>query len=151
MLCLRFNMDGASFGLDVGRMEELVPWVELWPVKSAPDFIRGCFNYRGKMAPVVDMSMLFAGKPSARSFSSRIAVVPYRTRFLGLLLEGAIETVQIEASEFQESCVRGEDTPYIGKMAFKDGVMMQVVDPDALLPEKARRVIFPELEGGKHD
>ena len=82
MLCLRFRMDGGCFGLDAGRIVELIPWIQLWPVKAAPEFIRGCFNYRGRMTPVVDMSLLFAGKPSAHSFSSRIAIAEHQLIYI---------------------------------------------------------------------
>ncbi len=146
MLCLRFRMDGCSFGLDVGRLEELVPWVELWPVKSAPGFISGCFNYRGQMTPVVDMSVLFSSRPSKRSFSSRIAVILFKGRFLGLLLEDAVETVQIGDSEFQGACVRADGAPYLGKTALKDGELLQIVDSALLLDEKAAGSLFPEKE-----
>ena len=146
MLCLRFRMDSSSFGLDVGRLEELVPWVELWPLKTAPGFIRGCFNYRGLMTPVVDMSMLFSGKLTKRTFSSRIAVMPYHGHFLGALLEGAVETVQIGEAEFQDACVRSEASPYLGRMALKDGELLQIVDCDLLLSDKARDVLFPGTE-----
>lgn len=146
MLCLRFRMDGGSFGLDVGRVEELVPWVGLWPLRQAPPFIGGCFDYRGGVTPVVDMSMLLSGRPSRRAFSSRIAIVPYHGRFLGLLLEGAVETVRIGERDFEEACVHTDATPYLGRMALKDGAPIQIVDPDMLLTDEVRAVVFKGVE-----
>lgn len=144
MLCLRFRMDGGSFGLDAARIVELAPWVELWPLKSAPAFVSGCFNYRGRMAPAIDLSMLFVGKPSAKAFSTRMAIVKHPAGFMGLLLEGAVETVNIAEAEFQDACVRTANAPFLGRMAVKEGELLQVVDVDSLLNDSARRLIFQE-------
>jgi chemotaxis-related protein WspB len=137
-------MDGSFFGLDVGRVMELVPWVELWPVKSAPDSIRGCFDYRGSMTPVVDMSMLFSGRPSKKAFSSRIAIAPWGDKLLGLLLEDAIETLEISDADFQTPCVKPEGTPYLGRMLVKDGVLLQLVEPEKVIPGSLKAILYPD-------
>lgn len=147
MLCLRFRMDGRSFGLDAGKLEELAPWIELWPLKPAPGFIAGCFSYRGETVPVVDMSALLCGKPSKRAFSTRIAVARCESRFVGMLLEDALETFQLGEAELKAPCVRQEAMPCLGRMAVRDGELLQLVDPDALLDEKAKGLLFPLPEG----
>ena len=149
MLCLRFRMDGGSFGLDAARILELAPWVELWPLKSAPAFVSGCFNYRGRMAPAIDLSMLYVGKPAAKAFSTRLAIVKHPSGFLGLLLEGAVETVDIHDSEFQDACVRSSDTPFLGRMAVKGGELLQVVEIDSLLTDSVKKLLFKEEGASK--
>jgi chemotaxis-related protein WspB len=148
MLCLRFSMAGGCFGLDAARIVELIPWVELWELHAAPGYIRGCFNYRGRMTPALDLSALCSGRPSQRAFSSRIAVLPRREGFLGVILEGAVETFKIEDSEFQEPCLRSEGAPFLGRMALKDGVLLQIVEPEALLTEEVRRLVLPDAGEG---
>jgi len=149
MLCLRFTIGACSYGLDVSNLVELVPCVALSPIPRAPLFIAGRFNYRGDITPVVDVSCLCGLSPAKRSLSSRIAISSYRSSLmLGLLLEGATETVLLSESSLRAPCANAKDTPFLGREAIAgDGSIIRLIKPDELLSEEAREILFPNPEG----
>ena len=58
---------------------------------KAPQAMIGLFNYRGTPVPVVDLSQLTLGRPSARRLSTRLVLVHYPdpkggTHLLGLIV-----------------------------------------------------------------
>ena len=64
MLFLVFEIDNERYCLEVSRIIEITPIVIFRELPHAPAYISGVFNYRGVVVPVVDLSMLIAGRPS---------------------------------------------------------------------------------------
>jgi chemotaxis-related protein WspB len=142
MLCLRFSIDGNAFGIDSGEIVEIIPTVNLRKIPQTPEFVSGCFKFRGIITPVIDAAFLTAQRQSRKSLSSRIAVVNYKCRFLGIILENATETAQIDLDDLQDSGLKTEDAPYLGKISAGDGTMIQLIKVEDLLSEPVREIIF---------
>lgn len=75
MLSLRFRIGGNRCAMDVARIVEVLPLVDVRPLPNAAPGLDGAFNYRGTPVPVVDLSRVTLGRPSARRMSTRIIVV----------------------------------------------------------------------------
>ena len=63
MLLLTFKAGANRYAIDVVRVIELVPRVELRPIPHAPPFLAGLLSYRGKVIPVIDLGLLLDGAP----------------------------------------------------------------------------------------
>ena len=63
MLLLTFTAGANRYAIDVARVVELVPRVELRPVPHAPAFLAGLLGYRGKVVPVIDLGLLLDAAP----------------------------------------------------------------------------------------
>ena len=50
-----FWLDGALYGIEVGRVREVVSAQNLNPVPLAPPAVRGLINLRGEIVPVIDL------------------------------------------------------------------------------------------------
>ncbi len=147
MLFLRFKMNSSHYGLASEDIVEIVPWVPLRRIPSAPPGVAGCFKYRGGIIPVIDLSMTTEGLPSKKALSSRIAVVRYDAgKLLGLLLEEATETLQVRKESLMPPCVKTDGARYLGSMAAEDGKIIQLIEPSRLLDDGLRRLLFPDEE-----
>src|SRR5215470_2424031 len=50
-----FFVDGLRFGVDVQKVQEVVPYQEMTPVPLAPPMVRGLLNLRGQIVTGIDL------------------------------------------------------------------------------------------------
>ena len=75
MLLLTFTAGPNRYAIDVARIVELVPRVELRQIPHAPAFLAGLLGYRGKVVPVIDLGLLLDVAPCRDCLSTRIILV----------------------------------------------------------------------------
>ncbi len=75
MLILTFTAGANRYAVDVGRVVELVPRVELRKLPHAPACLAGLLGYRGKIVPVIDLGILLDANPCRDRLSTRIILV----------------------------------------------------------------------------
>jgi chemotaxis-related protein WspB len=149
MLFLIFEVGRDRYALDVREVAEVLPLVGIKHVPQAPPAVAGILNYRGAPVPVIDVSHLALGRPSAHRLSTRIVIVNYpdetgRTHLLGVMAERATRTVRHEASDFVASGVTAEGASYLGPVVTDAGGLLQWIEVRALLPPSLRDMLFKE-------
>jgi chemotaxis-related protein WspB len=75
MLLLTFKAGTNRYAIDVVRVIELVPNVELTAIPHAPSFLVGLLGFRGKVVPVIDLGLLLNSVPCRDCLSTRIILV----------------------------------------------------------------------------
>jgi chemotaxis-related protein WspB len=75
MLLLTLKVGNNRYAIDVARVIELVPRVELTAIPHAPSFLAGLLGYRGKIIPVIDLGLLFNSVRCRNCLSTRIILV----------------------------------------------------------------------------
>jgi chemotaxis-related protein WspB len=149
MLFLIFELGNDRYALDVRQIAEVLPLVSFKQVPRAPQAMNGLFNYRGAPVPVIDLSQLTLGRPSARRLSTRLVLVHYpdhtgQTHLLGLVAERATQTARHEASDFVASGVTNTGAPYLGPVVTDARGLLQWIDVRTLLPPSFRDMLFKE-------
>ncbi|TIH13019.1 chemotaxis protein CheW [Marinifilum sp. JC120] len=155
MLVLTFKIAEYVYGLEARVVAEVVPPTVCKELPRSPDYVKGLFSYRGKVTPVVDLSMLATDIPCVSRMSTRIIVIDLADldsgekrdeQFLGLLAENITETLKVADSDFEESGLEIPDAPWLGRVARINGSMLQLLKPHRLLTDELRRVLFPKDE-----
>jgi len=149
MLFLLFELGKDRYALDVRQIAEVLPLLGVKQIPKAPQAMTGLFNYRGVPVPVIDLSQLTLGRPSARRLSTRIVLVHYpddtgRTHLLGLIAERATQTARHERSAFVASGVTNAGAPYLGPVVTDARGLLQWIDVRTLLPPSFRDLLFKE-------
>jgi chemotaxis-related protein WspB len=149
MLFLVFELGKDRYALDVRQIAEVLPLVAFKQVPRAPQAMNGLFNYRGAPVPVIDLSQLTLGRPSANRLSTRLVLVHYpdhtgQTHLLGLVAERATQTARHEASDFVASGVTNTGAPYLGPVVSDARGLLQWIDVRTLLPPSFRDMLFKE-------
>jgi chemotaxis-related protein WspB len=75
MLLLTFTAGADRYAVDVARVVELVPRMELRVVPHAPAYLAGLLCYRGQVVPVIDLGVLLGAAPCRDRLSTRIILV----------------------------------------------------------------------------
>ncbi|MDQ7831660.1 MAG: chemotaxis protein CheW [Desulfovibrionaceae bacterium] len=147
MLLLVFTADGNRYALPVGRVREIVPMVALRGFPDAPPYVRGIMNYRGELAPVIDLTVLLAGRQSRRLLSTRIIVTDHdgadgKIHALGLVAEQVTDTVMTPPEAVQGPGIEVSSAPYLSGAILDRQGLVQVVDPGKILPQALRDALF---------
>jgi chemotaxis-related protein WspB len=75
MLLLTLKAGSNRYGIDVARVIELIPYVELTIVPHSSSFLAGLLSLRGKVIPVIDLGLLLSSTPCRECLSTRIILV----------------------------------------------------------------------------
>lgn len=136
-----FHLETEEFGVDIGRVQEIIRVGQITVVPNAPEFIRGVINLRGKIIPVLDLRKRLALPETPFDKNSRIIVVEAGPKVLGLLVDRVSQVIRMPAAsvdappdEIEESraFVRG-----IGKI---DSRLIMIMELDRVLTKDVRQV-----------
>ncbi|MDJ1171676.1 chemotaxis protein CheW [Roseofilum sp. BLCC_M154] len=140
MLMLLFYLGKDSYAIESSSVVEVIPRVPLRKINHVPDYVAGLFNYRGKIAPVIDLCHLIQGKPSGVKLSTRIIMVNSMTEdrtmpYLGLMAERIIKTLDKPDSDLVNSDVHMNVAPYLGGIILDQNGMIQRIHLDRLFTD----------------
>jgi chemotaxis-related protein WspB len=150
MLFLLFRIGDDRYALDALQIAEVLPVVGVKGIPQAPAGVAGIIDYHGSPVPLIDLSQLALGRPARRRLSTRIVLVHYadqkgtKKHLLGLLAEGATETMRRDTADFVASGVGNDPAPYLGPVASDEHGMIQWVNIDKLLPPMVRDQLFKQ-------
>ncbi len=158
MMLLLFKVRDDRYGIDVKSIIEVMPSVPVQRIPKVPDYFAGLLNYRGGVVPVLDLSQLIDHCTSKPCLSTRIILVESPGEQhppLGLLAEGATETIKVAADDFSHTSIGVEGEAFVDGMIMNETGMIRLVNLDNLLTPEVREFLFnaPALattEGAEH-
>ena len=73
---LVFVLGKEEYGVDILKVQEIRGYGKVTPIPGAPDYLKGVFNLRGTIVPVIDMRVKFGLKEA--SYDSLTVVIILR-------------------------------------------------------------------------
>jgi chemotaxis-related protein WspB len=149
MLFFLFRLGADRYALDALRIAEILPLVSVKRVPRAPAGIAGIIDYHGAPVPLIDLNQMALGLPTRQRLGTRIILVNYPgrggvTHLLGLLAEGATETMRRDPADFVASGVGNDAAPYLGPVAADATGLIQWIKLEKLLPPSVRDQLFKQ-------
>jgi chemotaxis-related protein WspB len=146
MLVLTFQIGNDRLALDIRRVCEVVPRVQLERPASAPEWLAGMFVYRGKVVPVIDLHRLLGAGDCPQHLSSRIILVPVsqddgRDSMLGLLAAQVADMREIDTSSQTLPRWQAPGRTDLGHTLVHEGRILHLLDLDRLLPQTFRELL----------
>lgn len=155
-LFLRFTIGADGYVLDTHEILQVLPLARYKQIPGMPAWVAGLGMHQGRTLPVIDISALATGRAAARLTSTRVVVVDSPTTragspgdrnasgraALGLILEQATETAHYNPAAFVPSGLDHRDAPYLGPVLQSDGVLLQWLRVDDLVPDTVRERLF---------
>ena len=89
---LIFATDDLRLGVDAEYVVEILNNHTITPLPMTPDYIRGIFNMRGQIIPILDIRMKL-GKPSANE--TLLVVISYGGTQVGVLVDSVDQMIEI--------------------------------------------------------
>ena len=102
---LTFTLGGEMFAIEILNIKEIIEYGHLTTVPMMPDFVRGVINLRGRVEPVIDLSVRFgrqATETTKRTCNVIIEVhAEGETVDIGIVVDAVSEVLEIPAAEIE--------------------------------------------------
>lgn len=100
---ITFKLGDESFAINVAQVREVLELPQITKVPTAPDYMRGVVNVRGKAIPVVDLRLKFGLPSTPDTINSRIVVLELEldgeTTVVGGIADSVHEVIELEGSQ----------------------------------------------------
>ncbi len=97
---MTFKLGDELFAINVSQVREVLEVPLITKVPTAPDYMRGVVNVRGKAIPVVDLRLRFGLPPGADTVNTRIIVMELELdgepTVLGGIADSVHEVIELE-------------------------------------------------------
>jgi len=104
---LTFFTAGEEYGINIGKVKEIMKFEAVTTVPSTPLWVRGVTNLRGTVVPVVDLAVKFGVPGSKISKFSCIIITEVlfqgETLTMGVLADSVSQVVELSAGEIEET------------------------------------------------
>jgi purine-binding chemotaxis protein CheW len=97
---MTFKLGNELFAINVSQVREVLEVATITRVPTAPDYMRGVVNVRGKAIPVVDLRLRFGLPVTTDTVSTRIIVMDLlldgETTVLGGMADSVHEVIELD-------------------------------------------------------
>ena len=138
---LTFSLADEEYGVDILRVQELRGWEAVTRIPNSPAYVKGVLNLRGAIVPIIDLRERFNLVVSEYTETTVVIVLSVNDgidgneRTMGVVVDSISDVVHAKMSDIQATPKFGSalDTEYISGLADADGVMLMLLNVDAML------------------
>lgn len=134
-----FKLNQEYYGIDIKFVETIEKISEITRLPNACEYIKGVFNLRGEVIPVVDARVRFEMEEKDLTDESRIIILTIDEIIFGLLVDSSSEVLTIENENIDSTnnLANYSEDDYI-KGIGKDGErMILILDAFKILKEES--------------
>jgi len=130
-----FELANEVYGVDIGRVQEIIRMTSITRLPRAPEFVEGVINLRGKVIPVVDLNKRFGLAQGERTKASRIVVVDVSDHTIGMVVDAVSEVLRVPANAIEppSPVVTTIESDYIRGIAKVENRLIILLDLDKVL------------------
>lgn len=135
---LTFKLSDEVFGLEIGKVREVLDFESLTKIPQSPEFMRGVINLRGSVVPVVDMRLKFGMEKTEKTVNTCIIIVEVEmvgeTTIVGALADSVQEVIDLESGQIELAPRIGSqlNTEFISGMGKQEEQFVILLDIDCL-------------------
>jgi len=136
---LTFSLAEEEYGIGILKIKEIIGMMPITSVPQTPEFVKGVFNLRGKVIPVVDLRLKFSMDPIDYTERTCIIVVEIEaqsgTTMIGIVVDAVSEVLSIKGEDIVDTPTLGAslNADYILGMAKMEGGVKILLDIDQIL------------------
>ena len=146
---MTFKSGTEHYGIELKYVNEIMGIQPITEVPEVEDYIKGLINLRGKIVPVIDVSIRFKQKPLEYTDRTCIIIVDVKGTVIGLIVETIADVVTIKDSDIDPPPAMGSGkvkNKYVyGLGKIGDGVNL-LINPDKLLRDEDLTAIDEAVE-----
>jgi purine-binding chemotaxis protein CheW len=134
---LTFFVEGAEYGVDILRVQEIRGWTQPVPLPNSPAYVRGVINIRGDIVPITDLRQRLGMATVQHGAMSAVIVLRAEDR-AGSRVMGIVVDAMSDVSTLSEENLRappdfGEQGPKLARAIVTAGEkMITILDVDQL-------------------
>jgi purine-binding chemotaxis protein CheW len=141
---LTFDLQGETFALEAGLVQEVLDLLPETDVPGAPPFVGAVINFRGRIIPLVDLRLAFDMTAGAPTIDSRIVVIEHdldgESTLIGLRADKVHEvtTITRDVTEQPPRVGMSWRADFIRLLARRGGDVIVIPDLDQIFAARGR-------------
>ena len=134
-----FQLGAELYGVEIGRVHEIIRLQSVTRVPGAPAFVEGVINLRGRVIPVVDLRRRFGLPLAEHTRASRIVIVELGEHVIGMVVDGVSEVLRVNTAAIEppSPVVAGVDADCLSGIAKVGEQLIILLDLDRVLAREA--------------
>ncbi|PYG88569.1 purine-binding chemotaxis protein CheW [Ruminiclostridium sufflavum DSM 19573] len=130
-----FNLNDELCSVDTSIVYKIEKYGEVSLVPQMPDYIKGLYNLRGKVVPIVDLNKRFNMGDSEITAKTKIIITEDDNQLFGFIVDNVMEIVTLneKAIEKSEAVLRVNKNRYIKGIGKKDNKLFSIIDLNEIL------------------
>lgn len=128
---LTFVLGEEEYGIEILKVREILGLQDITTVPQTPGYMKGVFNLRGKVIPVIDLRLKFSMQEEEHTEETCVIVVEVNNSHIGVIVDSVSEVVDIGNGDIEETPDFGQgiDTDFImglGKVNEKIIILLDI-------------------------
>lgn len=149
-----FKIRDDDYAFEIMKVVEIIRLKEITEVPTAPDFIEGVINLRGKIIPIIDLRRRFNMESKDTTITFRIIIVEYaKHQLVGVVVDEVSKVVNVKEGELlpAPSTVTGVGGRYIQALVKIADRIIVLLDIEKIFSEEEQVELktLAKSEGGK--
>lgn len=130
-----FELAGTTYGIPSEVVQQMETIESITPVPNAPPFVEGVVFSRGQVIPAVSLRVRFGFEKIPYNLRSRLIVLHFANRTVGLIVDSAREFVSIPNNIIQPppEAISGLSGRYLAGIATLENRLVLILNPEEVV------------------
>jgi purine-binding chemotaxis protein CheW len=151
-----FKIREDDYAFEIMKVVEIIRLKEITEVPTAPDFIEGVINLRGKIIPIIDLRRRFNLENKETTEMFRIIIVEYaKHQLVGVVVDEVTKVINVKENEIMSApaTVTSAGGRYIQSIVKIGDRIIVLLDIEKIFTEQEQEEIktLAQTEGGKRE
>ena len=138
-----FSIGEEEFGVDILKVQEINRMLNVTRVPSAPEYVDGVINLRGKVIPIINLRRRFGMERKDQDKQTRIIVVELSGKVVGFVVDAVREVLRIPSgiTESPPALVGSVRSDYITAVGKLEDRLLILLDLERVLSESEHEAL----------
>lgn len=151
-----FKLREDEYAFEIMKVVEIIRLKEITEVPTAPDFIEGVINLRGKIIPIIDLRRRFKMEAREKTNMFRIIIVEYaKHQLVGVVVDEVSKVLNVKEGEMLKAppTVTGVGGRYIQSIVKTADRILVLLDIEKIFTDEEQDELktVALAEGGKFE
>ena len=130
-----FTLNDELCSVEASLVHKIEKYSEVSLVPQLPDYIKGLFNLRGRVVPVIDLNKRFNMGDSEITKKTKIIITEKDNQLIGFMVNNVLEIINLdeESVDKSEAIIKVNNKKYIKGIGKKDNKLFSIIDLNEIL------------------
>ena len=127
--------DEQRYGINVFKVQEVIPCPKVTPVPKAKEVIRGIANIRGQTISIIDLAMAIGKEPITKTEGNFVIVAEYNRSIQGFLVTGVDRIVNMNWDDIKPPPEGMGSDCYLTAVTRYEDEFIEIIDVERVLAD----------------
>ncbi len=132
-----FTLNNELCSVEASMVFKIEKYSEVSTIPQMPDYIKGLYNLRGSVVPVVDLNKKFSMGDSEITKKTKIIITEKDGQLFGFMVNNVLEIINLKDDSIDKSdaIIKVNNKKYIKGVGKKDEKLFSIIDLNEVLRE----------------